>query len=167
MAQFPQIGIEPKPKKKEMDPSTALLTRMEQGLAQGQSPADLMSRMMMSFMLNQQTQQGRKGRKSSARSSASTDHSGSSHRERQRQRCRFWKGDESCGDAPSPAPTDQTSPRQRLQEIREGDHDRVGDPALDSSSMAGQTALGKFRGIYRCAIQTPLPANIYATVSTK
>ena len=78
MAQFPQIGIEPKPKKKEMDPSTALMTMMEQGLAQGQSPADLMPMMMMSFMLNQQTQQGRKGRKSSARSSASTDHGGSS-----------------------------------------------------------------------------------------
>lgn len=75
--------IELQKKKKEVDPSAALLSTMEQGLASGQNMSELMPVMMMQMMLqNQQSQKdhSRSKHKSSrsSRSSASTDHGGSS-----------------------------------------------------------------------------------------
>ena len=92
-------------------------------------------------------------------------------RERQRQRCHLWKRDESCGDTPSPAPADQASARQHLQEVREGDHHRVGDcarPALGLFVNGWPNSPGG-SSVESTGAQSrmPLPTNIYATVSTK
>ena len=151
-----KMGVEPKPKKKETDPSAALMTMMEQGLAQGQSPADLMPMMMMSFKLNQQTQQGRKGRKSSAKSSASTDHGGSSSESDSDSDAISGKGMKAVVTLHRLHRRIKRRPGSICKKFEKEITTELGivpgQPWTLRQWLAKQP-WGKFRGIYRCAIQ--------------
>lgn len=146
-----------KPKERDPDPQETMLALMEQGMSQGQSPAELMPYMMMSLMMQQQQskKRGHRSRRKS-RSSSSSSRGGSSLDEGSSDGGVDNKGMKAVVTLHRLHRRIKKRPKEICRtfekEITEELGIVEGQPWTLKQWLAKQP-WGKFRGIYRCAIQ--------------
>ena len=146
-----------KAKERDTSPQDAMLSLVEQGMSQGQSPAELMPYMMMSLMMQQQhsKKKGRRSRRRS-RSSSSSSHGGSSLDEGSSDGGVDGKGMKAVTTLHRLHRKIKRRPKEICRSFEKEITEELGiveGQPWTLKQWLSKQPWGKFRGIYRCAIQ--------------
>jgi len=152
-------GTPPKEKKKsresEVEPTDKMMQLVEDGLARGQNPSELMPYMMFSMMMKQQqdgkTRRGKKGRRSSDRGHGGSSSESSSDGDNGQE-----KGMRAVASLHRLHKKIQKHPRQVYRSFEKEIVEELGvveGQAWTMRQWIQRQSWGKFRGIQRCCIQ--------------